>query len=63
MPEATDQDLEGGRLVTELEGDLRWRPSLDEAGAEGLIAAMGGGAGLEEEAPAGLVVHGVGSHQ
>jgi hypothetical protein len=63
MPESTDQDLEGGRLVTELDGDVRRRPSLDEAGAEGLIAAMGGGSRPEEEVPAGLVVHGVGSHQ
>jgi hypothetical protein len=63
MPESTDQDLEGGRLVTELDGDVRRRPSLDEEGAEGLIAAMGGGSGPEEEVPAGLVVHGVGSHQ
>jgi hypothetical protein len=58
MPESTDQDLEGSRLVSELDGDLRRRPSLEEEGAEGLIAAMGGGSGLEEEAPAGLVVHG-----
>jgi hypothetical protein len=63
MPESTDQDLEGGRLVSELEGDLRRRPSVDEEGAEGLIAAMGGGSGPEEEVPAGLVVHGGGSHQ
>jgi hypothetical protein len=63
MPESTDQDLEGGRLVTELDGDVRRRPSLDEEGAEGLIAAMGGGSRPEEEVPAGLVVHGVGSHR
>ena len=63
MAESTDQDVEGGRLVTELGGDLRRRPSLDEEGAEGFIAAMEGRSGLEEEAPAGLVVHGVGSHQ
>jgi hypothetical protein len=63
VPEATDEDLESGRLVTEPDGDLRRRPSVDEAGAEGLIAAMGGASGPEEEVPAGLVVHGVGSHQ
>jgi hypothetical protein len=63
MPKSTDQDLEGGRLVTELDGDVRLRPSVDEEGAEGLVAAMGGGSGPEEEVPAGLVVHGVGSHQ
>jgi hypothetical protein len=63
MPKPTDEDLESGRLVTELECDLRRRPSLDEDGAEGLIAAMGGGSWPEEEVPAGLVVHGVGSHQ
>jgi hypothetical protein len=63
VPESTDQDLEGRRLVTEPECDLCQGPSLDEGGAEGLIAAMGGGSGLEEEVPAGLVVHGVGSHQ
>jgi hypothetical protein len=63
MPESTDRDLEGGRLVSELEGDLRRRPSVDQEGAEGLIAAMGGGSGPEEEVPAGLVVPGVGSHQ
>jgi hypothetical protein len=62
MPESTDQDLEGGRLVSELEGDLRRRSTVDEEGAEGLIAAMGGWSGPEEEVPAGLVVHGVGSH-
>jgi hypothetical protein len=63
MAEATDQDLEGGRLVSEPSGDLRLRPPVDEDGAEGLIAAVGGGSGPEEEVPAGLVVHGVGSHQ
>jgi hypothetical protein len=63
MAESTDQDLEGGRLVTELDGDVRRRPSLDEEGAEGLIAAMGGGSRPEEEIPAGSVVPGVGSHQ
>jgi hypothetical protein len=63
MPESTDQDLEGGRLVTELDGDVGRRPSLDEESAEGLIAAMGGGSRPEEEVPARLVVHGVGSHQ
>jgi hypothetical protein len=63
MPESTDQDVEGGRLVPELDRDLRWRPPLDEEGVEGFIAAMEGGSGLEEEAPAGLVVHGVGSHR
>jgi hypothetical protein len=63
MPEPTDEDLKSGRLVTELECDLRWRSFLDEDGAEGLIAAMGGGSRPEEEVPAGLVVHGVGSHQ
>ena len=63
MPESTDQDLEGGRLVTELDGDVRLRPSVDEEGAEGLVTAMGAGSRPEEEVPAGLVVHGVGSHQ
>jgi hypothetical protein len=63
MPEPTDEDPESGRLVTELDGDLCRRPSVDEAGAEGLIAAMGGGSRSEEEVLAGLVVHGVGSHQ
>src|SRR5678809_294871 len=52
-----------GRLVPELDRDLRRRPPLDEEGAEGLVAAMEGGSGLEEEAPAGSVVHGVGSHR
>ena len=51
MPESTDQDLEGGRLVTEPDGDVRRRPSLDEDGAEGLIAAMGGGSGLGGRSP------------
>jgi hypothetical protein len=63
MPEATDQDLEGSRLITELGRDILRRPSLDEDGTQGFIAAMEGGLGLEEEAPARLVVHGVGSHQ
>jgi hypothetical protein len=58
MPESTDQDLEGGRLVSELEGDLRRRPSVDEEGAEGLIAAMGGGSGPEEEGSSGSSVRG-----
>jgi hypothetical protein len=61
--ESTDQDIEGGWLVAELHGDLRRQPSLDEEGAEGFIAAMEGGSRLEEEAPAGLVVYGVGSHR
>jgi hypothetical protein len=63
MPEPADEDLEGGRLVTEPGGDLRRRSPVDEDGAEGLIASMGGGSRPEEEVPAGLVVHGVGSHR
>jgi hypothetical protein len=63
MPEPTDEGLESGRLVTELECDRRRRPSLDEEGAEDLIAAAGDGSRPKEEVPAGLVVHGVGSHQ
>src|SRR5215203_1397653 len=60
--EPTDHDVEGGRLVAVSRGDLgRW-PPLDEEGAEGFIAAVRRGPGLEEVAPAGLVVHGVGSH-
>ena len=63
MPEATDQDLESRRLIAELGRDIfRW-PSLDEEGTEGFIATLKGSSRLEEEAPAGLVVHGVGSHQ
>src|SRR5262249_32091436 len=47
----------GGVGVAEAVGDILLATALDADGAEGLVEALGGGAGLEEEAAVRGVVH------
>ena len=49
VAEAVAQDAEGGRGVAEGAGDLVGGAAFDEIGAQGLILALLGHRGLEEE--------------
>lgn len=50
LAELMDQDAEAGRGIAETAGDLGGGEAIDEEGAEGLVLAVGGVGGLEEDA-------------
>ena len=60
-PEAADHRPERGELVAEARGDRFERLALDEHGAEGLILAVEGLLGLEEELAVAARLHDAGS--
>jgi hypothetical protein len=60
-PEAADHRLERGDLVAEPHGDRFERLALDEHRAEGLILALEGLPGLEEELSVAASLHDAGS--
>ena len=60
-PEAADHRLERGDLVAEPHGDRLERLALHEHGAEGLILAVEGLLGLEEELSVAAPLHDAGS--
>jgi hypothetical protein len=53
-----DQDAEGGVGVAEAAGGFLLGNALDEDGAEGLLRALRGASGLQEEALREGIVHG-----
>ena len=50
LAELVDQDTEAARGIAEAAGDLGAGEAIDEEGAEGLVLAVGGVGGLEEDA-------------